>query len=339
MEKVKKKKIITIFIWTSCIVLSVLLFSLLYVYVWKVPSYKVSLFNNIGMSNILQGEGEYNEGEEVIITATKVSGYSFINWTYQESVVSEDYSYTFIISSQNCGEYVANYIERDFLIKKESSNGSFDVSQNAKAGENILITNIVADKGFTLEKLYYCEYGSDEQIEIENNSFIMPANNVTIFAVFSPLEYKIDIQTYDNGNISISQNTAIYGQEIQVSVETIIGYQVERLYYLSQDGETEIEIINNKFYMPDYSIKIYAEIQLATYSIKYNLNGGNADGFVYSYNIFSQSIEVPNPTKDGYTFLGWIGSNLTIATRDLVIGSGTWGNLEFSALWEKNPIT
>ena len=91
--------------------------------------------------------------------------------------------------------------------------------------------------------------------------------------------------------------------------------------------------------MPDYSIKIYAEIQLATYSIKYNLNGGNADGFVYSYNIFSQSIEVPNPTKDGYTFLGWIGSNLTIATRDLVIGSGTWGDLEFSALWEKNPIT
>ena len=308
MEKSKKNKVLFAILWAVFIILGVLTLSLLYVFVWKVPTYTISLSSNIDMQDILQGEGEYARGDEVTITASKVDGYSFVNWTYNDNIVSIDYAYTFIISDKNYGTYKANYQQRDYSIKIQQMNGSVEVKESAKAGESVLIENIIPDKGYMLERMYYSEYGSVEMVEIKDNTFIMPASSITIY--IKPI------------------------QEIEVYAEAIYGYEISKIYYLSEDGTTQIEILNNKFNMPAYSVKIYAEVQIANYTITYNLNGGEVSNLVYTYTIFTTPIIVPNPTREGYVFLGWIGDGLTIATKDLII-DGISGNMELSALWEK----
>lgn len=68
------------------------------------------------------------------------------------------------------------------------------------------------------------------------------------------------------------------------------------------------------------------------YSITYNLNDGvlvvvNPE----FYTLFSEDITLNNPTKETYEFIGWTGSNGETPQLTVTIGSGSCGDLEFTA--------
>ena len=66
----------------------------------------------------------------------------------------------------------------------------------------------------------------------------------------------------------------------------------------------------NTITAPAQDLKLYAKWQPISYSITYDLQGGtNASGNPSSYNIESNAITLANPTRSGYTFTGWTGSN------------------------------
>ncbi len=77
-----------------------------------------------------------------------------------------------------------------------------------------------------------------------------------------------------------------------------------------------------------------------SYSIKYELNGGKlAEGVTNpsSYNEDSDTIKLNNPTKDGYTFIGWSGTDLTGDTnKEVKIAKGSTGDREYKANWQQN---
>lgn len=80
------------------------------------------------------------------------------------------------------------------------------------------------------------------------------------------------------------------------------------------------------------------------YSITYELNGGNLpDGAINptSYNIESADIQIVNPQKLDFYFVGWSGSNILEMTDLLIIQAGTTGNLHFVAVFtsEKKTIS
>ena len=60
------------------------------------------------------GEGTYNYGTSVELTATPHSGYTFTNWTKDGEVVSTEASYTF--TATESGAYVANFTGIDYII-------------------------------------------------------------------------------------------------------------------------------------------------------------------------------------------------------------------------------
>ncbi len=74
------------------------------------------------------------------------------------------------------------------------------------------------------------------------------------------------------------------------------------------------------------------------FSITYDTRGGTTPNNPKSYNSCSDSITLKNPKKDGYTFLGWTGSNGTTPSTNVVIPSGTSGNLSYVANWEQKLI-
>ena len=75
-----------------------------------------------------------------------------------------------------------------------------------------------------------------------------------------------------------------------------------------------------------------------TYSIVYNLMGGSATNKT-SYSKSALPYTLKNPTKSGYTFLGWTGSNGTTASKSVTIKSGTTGDLAYTANWKQNEVT
>lgn len=85
---------------------------------------------------------------------------------------------------------------------------------------------------------------------------------------------------------------------------------------------------------------IYANWQLATYSISYNLAGGSVSSpNPTSYQYTTSSFTLNNPTKTGYTFLGWTGTGLSSPTKTVTISYGSTGNRSYTANWEANQYT
>ncbi|MBR1517211.1 MAG: InlB B-repeat-containing protein, partial [Bacteroidales bacterium] len=69
---------------------------------------------------------------------------------------------------------------------------------------------------------------------------------------------------------------------------------------------------------------LYAHWNIVDYSITYHLNGGTLDTpNPTTYNIESAAITLNNPTKEGYVFVGWTGSNGTTPQTSVTIQTGS----------------
>ena len=75
-----------------------------------------------------------------------------------------------------------------------------------------------------------------------------------------------------------------------------------------------------------------------TYTITYNLDGGTVTGNPTSYTS-NDTITLVNPTKEGYTFTGWTGSNGTTPSTTVTIAKGSTGNKTYTANWTINTYT
>ncbi|BFL14465.1 InlB B-repeat-containing protein [[Clostridium] hylemonae] len=85
-------------------------------------------------------------------------------------------------------------------------------------------------------------------------------------------------------------------------------------------------------------IKFYYDIR--EYKISYNLEGGEVkEKNPESYTIFSEDIKLNNPTKKGYVFTGWSGTDLGSITEKVTIPTGSTGDREYTANWEANKAT
>ena len=76
-----------------------------------------------------------------------------------------------------------------------------------------------------------------------------------------------------------------------------------------------------------------------SYSITYNLDGGTlTEANPANYDITSDTITLNNPTKDGYNFKGWTGSNGDTPQTSVKIQKGSTGNKTYTANWTKKNL-
>ncbi|MCR5635987.1 MAG: InlB B-repeat-containing protein, partial [Clostridiales bacterium] len=88
--------------------------------------------------------------------------------------------------------------------------------------------------------------------------------------------------------------------------------------------------------------ELYAQWTAITYTISYDLDGGSlASGVTNptSYTIETATFNLNNPTKTGYTFAGWTGTDLSGATTTVTIAQGSTGNRSYTATWTQNNYT
>jgi len=86
-------------------------------------------------------------------------------------------------------------------------------------------------------------------------------------------------------------------------------------------------------------IEVYAKWTAVEYSITYTLNGGSATN-PGNYTVDANTFTLTNPTRTGYTFVGWSGTDLTGTTNtDVSISKGSTGNRSYTANWIINQYT
>ncbi len=116
------------------------------------------------------------------------------------------------------------------------------------------------------------------------------------YGVFSPAFWN-QYMMQKNGYVLASWNTKLDGSGKKIDVDE----DISKL--CSKDGE---------------EITLYAQWEEADYSITYFLNGGeNAPENPTHYCISDGEITITNPTREGYTFLGWVLSEYDVEEYEL----------------------
>lgn len=91
---------------------------------------------------------------------------------------------------------------------------------------------------------------------------------------------------------------------------------------VSDDIDCEALITGNTTYVAD-----------TDWSITYNANGGILASNPPTYNRQTDAFTLNNPTRNGYIFAGWTGSNGTALQKNVSITKGNFGNKTYNASW------
>ena len=85
------------------------------------------------------------------------------------------------------------------------------------------------------------------------------------------------------------------------------------------------------------NLRLVAVWNAKEYTISYDLDGGNvnADNPI-GYNPDDDMFALVNPTKKGYAFIGWTGTDLGDKTMEVVVHSGSYGDRTYTANWQVN---
>ena len=86
-----------------------------------------------------------------------------------------------------------------------------------------------------------------------------------------------------------------------------------------------------------FCLALKANWSAKDYTISYDLAGGKLEGAnVSEYDSEDETFTLINPTRKGYTFAGWIGTDILEATLEVTIAKGTFGNRTYTATWTPN---
>ena len=188
---------------------------------------------------------------------------------------------------------------------------------------NEIILDSATKKGFEFLGWYKEDSFITEVKKIPTGS----TGNLTLYAKFELANYDITYELYGGTNNELNPNSYnIESDEIVFESPTKVGYNF--LGWYSEDTfDNKIESI------PTGSIgnkTIYANFQVIDYDIIYELDGGtNSDDNPSTYNVES-NIDLVDPTKCGYTFLGWYSED-TFDNEISNIEPGSTGNINLYA--------
>ena len=167
----------------------------------------------------------------------------------------------------------------------------------------------------------------------------------TVTANFTPITYNITYTAPTNGSYTIK-----VGDNAAVSANTTANYKTtitltntpDPGYHFSKWTITPaVSITDNKtFLMPANDVKIAATFEADTYTITWNANGGSVSPESSSYTYNGDPIVLPQPTRDGYTFLGWFTSaNGGDKINDVGTDNKPTSDVEYFAQWQKIKYT
>ena len=166
----------------------------------------------------------------------------------------------------------------------------------------------------------------------------MPAGDMTITAQWTVNQYTI---TYDLDGGTAEGNPDTYTVETDAFTlknPTRPGYTFTGWSGTGLTGEDNLTVTIPKGSTGNRSYT--AHWSLNTYSITYDLNGGTASGNPTSYTVESATITLNQPTKTGYTFTGWSGTDLTGEDNlTVTIPTGSIGNRSYTAHWSLNTYS
>ena len=301
--------------------------------------------NNATEGSMASSRHTYNVEQSLTANEYTKAGYTFEGWNTKSDGTGTSYTdqqkvknlsskdgATVILYAQWTPDDGTIYTVHHYL--KDIGSATYTLHETEEKNGTTDATIILADErkdytGFTYEK------GQVDGADITETT-ILPDGSRVIDLYYNRNTYNL---TLDKGEgIDSVSGAGSYEYGATVTIDAIVS---EDYTWNSWTGTNNTEQKNYTFTMPAEDVQETANAtrnKPIDYSISYDLNGGTLEHENPSiYNVETPSFTLNNPTKTGYEFTGWTGSNGATPQVTVTVSQGTTGDLNYKANWM--PIT
>ena len=159
-----------------------------------------------------------------------------------------------------------------------------------------------------------------EKKEVTNINIKTCEFNIADFSKYGSADLYIDGKK-EFSDISVLNKKYIIGTKYEIK-----NVKVKEGYTLKNNNSELSGTLNN-------NTNINLSFEQNNYTISYTLNGGNISNEKKNYTVETNSFTLPIPTKTGYNFVGWTGTGLSSATKNVNVPKGSIGNRNYTANW------
>lgn len=279
---------------------------------------------------------EYAYDTDTAVSDPTKAGYTFLGWvvngsgTAQKALTLAKESYTGAITLTATWEQ--NPYKIEWVVNEGGTlNETPEYSKTAFFGEAITAPTVTAKDGYTFGGWY-----TDSKFA-ENTKFTdggaMPDHNVTFYAKWTAIPYKITYELDDGTNVS--GNPAQYTVEtekITFVAPTKTGYAFEGWYSDAERTDRVAEIAMGS----TGDVTLYAKWTVNQYTVMWETNGGNdltGSNYTTTADYGTAIVRPDDPTKEAdaqytYTFGGWytdqalaqpLDDNATVPAKNLTV--------------------
>ncbi len=303
---------------------------------FQINTYTISASANPVDGGTVNGAGDYTHGQTVTLSAVANTGYNFVNWTENETVVSTDAEYSFTAEADRT--LVANFATITYTISASASpveGGTINGTGDYEYGQEATLS-ATANTGYTFvnwtENDTEVSTTAEYTFTVDGNRILVAnfeINTYTVTAIASPVE---------GGNVSIdlaSQNDLYnYGTNLVITATANEGYH----FVQWNDGVTTAQ----RTYMVDANaefIAYFVQNEAEQYIIAATANpaeGGSVEGTgIYHENENATLTATANPN---YTFVNWTEDDAIVST-DASYSFAVTANRTLVANFELNTYT
>ena len=293
---------------------------------WEATEYAIR-YNLGGGTNNSENPLKYTiKSETITLNNPSREGYTFTGWT-SESVSTPTFALTIPNGSTGEKQFTANWQANTYTVTYDV-NGGNTITDNVK--EYVFDSNITllvpTRPGYNFAGWYY-------GTQLVTSGVWKIADDITLVARWSRVEFNIQYQLNDGNNNPSNPTSYNYDSEtITLEDASRVGYTF--LGWTSSDVDIPtkgIQIVHNSI-----GDKLFvANWQANTYTVTYDVNGGNSIGKTSEEIVFDEVLTLINPTRTGYTFSGWYSGTT-------LYESGVWKtakDVTLVAKWTPNNYT
>lgn len=274
-------------------------------------------------------DSKYSGGSLIVLQEPTREGYKFTGWKLVTGNAILSGNVLTIGTTNTVIE--ATWGLNEFSISYELNGGILGENAPTKgtAGGSVVVSN-PSKQGYTFKGWDVVGTGAS----MSGTILTMGSSNIILVANWEINNYTISYNlnggsTEENPtNYTVETDTFTLNNPVKTGY-TFIGWTDDNGNDLGDFVTISKGTFGDKRYIANYTIN--------TYQINYVLDGGTAGSNAPTSGTYGSTVEISNPTRDGYTFAGWSVSETgsTISGTNLTIGAG---NVTLTAIWYKLPV-
>ncbi|MBR2903381.1 MAG: InlB B-repeat-containing protein, partial [Clostridia bacterium] len=274
----------------------------------------ITVEKNIAAAGSVTGDGVYEDGATVTLTAQTNTGYEFLGWWEGSSQVSSDVTYSFTSTANKTIEAKWKINTYTITVNKNIAEaGMVGGGGVYEHGTSVTLT-ANTNAGYTFEGWYD---GETQLSTNEGYNFTANADR-TITAKWTKNTYNVTV-TAGNGGTATGEGVYEHGATVELIATTNTGYRFLGWYdgetLLSANEEYQVTVFADKTYTAKWEEILPPSVPTYTITIERNIvaAGEATDSGTFDEGV---TLTLMATTNEGYRFLGWYDGETLLSANE-----------------------